>query len=171
MAPKPHFPTNLKQRLWAFFYSIHPAIWGTGSRMTHLSENWREAIIKLPLNLRTRNYLKTIFGGSLYASIDPVYMLMLSKILGPKYVVWDKAAHIRFIRPGKTTLYAHFLLSEETIADIQSQVAKRQEFDLDLTVEYLDAEGKPHARIVKTLYFADKAYYQEKRRLKSQPTS
>ena len=57
-----------------------------------------EVRVKLPLNWRTRNYVGTIFGGSLYGAVDPVYMIMLMKVLGRDYVVWDKAASIRFRR-------------------------------------------------------------------------
>ena len=47
----------------------------------------------------------------MYAGIDPIYMLMLIKNLGKNYIVWDKAAKIRFKRPGKETLFADFLLT------------------------------------------------------------
>jgi len=57
--------------------------------------------IRLPLIWRTRNYVGTIFGGSLYGAVDPIYMIMLIKALGPDYIVWDKAATIRFLRPGR----------------------------------------------------------------------
>jgi hypothetical protein len=33
-------------------------------------------------------------------------MIMLIKALGPDYIVWDKAATIRFLRPGRETLHA-----------------------------------------------------------------
>src|SRR2546422_8429965 len=56
---------------------------------------------RLPLSWRTRNYVGTIFGGSMYGAVDPVYMVMLIKLLGPGYTVWDKAAAIRFRRPGR----------------------------------------------------------------------
>lgn len=56
----------------------------------------------MPESWRTRNYVGTIFGGSLYGALDPI-MIMLIKLLGPEYEVWDKAASIRFRRPGRST--------------------------------------------------------------------
>lgn len=41
-------------------------------------------------------------------------MLMLIRILGPGYTVWDKAT-IAFRKPGKETLYVDFKLSDEEI--------------------------------------------------------
>lgn len=32
---------------------------------------------------------------------DPFFMLMLIHILGKEFVVWDKAAHIDFIKPSQ----------------------------------------------------------------------
>lgn len=89
---------------WNFF----PAYRGAGGRIEYISDDWHEARVRLPLSWRTRNYVGTIYGGSIYASIDPIYMLMLMHILGKGYVVWDKAANVRFRKPGRTTLWADF---------------------------------------------------------------
>jgi hypothetical protein len=92
--------------------------------VTYVSSDFREAHVELPLSWRTRNRVGTIFGGSLYGAVDPVYMILLMQILGPGYTVWDKAASIRFRKPGKTTLFARFLLTEEEIATIRSLAPK-----------------------------------------------
>jgi hypothetical protein len=34
---------------------------------------------------RTRNYVGTIFGGSMYSAVDPIYMVMLTRRLGKDY--------------------------------------------------------------------------------------
>lgn len=68
---------------------------GYGSPSDYIASDWRELHLKLPLTWRTRNYVGTIFGGSMFAALDPVYMVMLIKALGRDYVVWDKAATIR----------------------------------------------------------------------------
>jgi acyl-coenzyme A thioesterase PaaI-like protein len=84
---------------WGF--NLIPAFRGTGGRVTYIAGDFREARVRLPLSWRTRNYVGTIFGGSLYGVVDPLYMILLIKILGPRYVVWDKAATIRFLKPGR----------------------------------------------------------------------
>ena len=106
----------------------------------------------LPLSWRTRNRVGTIFGGSLYAAVDPVYMILLMQILGPGYTVWDKAASIRFRKPGRTTLFARFLLTEEEIATIRSLADQARSIDRVYTVELADAAGIVHATIEKTIY-------------------
>src|SRR5262245_46266463 len=98
--------------------NLWPCYRGTGGRVTFISSDWQQVNVRLKLGLRTRNYVGTIFGGSLYGAIDPIYMLMLIKILGPAYVVWDKAATIRFKKPGRSALEAQFLITEEEIATI-----------------------------------------------------
>ena len=124
--------------------------------MIYIAADWHEVRIKLPLNWRTRNYVGTIYGGSIYASIDPIYMLMLMNILGKDYIVWDKAAAIRFKRPGKATLFADFNLSSEEIGEIKRLAETSRSVDRIYSVELKDKEGKVHARIEKTLYIAKK---------------
>ena len=92
---------------WGF--NLFPAFRGTGARITYIAGDFREARVELPLYWRTRNYVGTIFGGSLYGAVDPMYMILLIKVLGPGYTVWDKAATIRFLKPGRSRLYARFL--------------------------------------------------------------
>lgn len=125
--------------------------------MTYISDDFHELRMKLPLSWRTRNYVGTIYGGSIYASIDPLYMLMLMHILGDGYVVWDKAAKVRFRKPGKTTLYASFVLTTEEIAEIKALAETERSVDRIYNVELKDKEGTLHASIEKTLYIAKKS--------------
>jgi acyl-coenzyme A thioesterase PaaI-like protein len=99
-----------------------------------------------------RNYVGTHFGGSLYAMVDPFYMLMLIQILGKDYVVWDKSAHIKFVKPGKGTVTADFQLDRSTIDDIVARTADGEKYLRDLVVPIKDEAGELVARVVKTLY-------------------
>jgi acyl-coenzyme A thioesterase PaaI-like protein len=130
--------------------------------LTFLSEDWQEAHLRLGLSLRTRNYVGTIFGGAMFAATDPLYMVMLIKILGPDYVVWDKAGKVRFIRPGKERLRARFELSPTDIAAIRDDVTEKGAIDRIYTITWLDHADRPVARIEKTVYIADKAYHQQR---------
>jgi acyl-coenzyme A thioesterase PaaI-like protein len=117
-----------------------------------MSADFREVRVRLPLSWRTRNYVGTIFGGSLYGAVDPIYMIMLIKILGKGYTVWDKAATIRFRRPGRATLYARFLLEEQEIRTIRELVEGNPSIDRDYRVDLVDAAGAVCASVEKTIY-------------------
>ncbi len=149
-------PENFKSRTFRWGFNFFPAYRGTGGRLVYVADDYHEIRIKLPLNWRTKNYVGTIYGGSIYASIDPIYMLMLIKILGPEYVVWDKAAKIRFRKPGKDTLYADFTLSQEEISEIKRLAEDAKSVDRIYNVEFKGRDGVVHAQIEKTLYIAKK---------------
>jgi len=145
-------PESLTTTFARWGFNFFPAYRGTGARITYISCDWREVRVKVPLNWRTRNYVGTIFGGSMYGAVDPIYMVMLIKILGPEYIVWDKAADIRFKRPGKSTLYAKFILTEEEIQAIKAAVASEPFAERNYPVELVDGGGVLCASIDKTLY-------------------
>ena len=105
----------------------------------------------VPLSRRTRNYVGTIFGGSMYGAIDPIYMLMLIKILGPEYIVWDKAATIRFRRPGRERLVAVFRIPPEVVADIRAAVAEKGKTEKEFALDLVSASGEVHASFTKLL--------------------
>jgi uncharacterized protein DUF4442 len=120
--------------------------------VTYISEDYREVRVKLPLSWRTRNYVGTIYGGSLYGAVDGVYMVMLIRILGPEYTVWDKAATIRFRKPGRNTLYARFAIDDEEIVEIQRLAAEAPSIDRVYKVDLVDKDGVVHATVEKTIY-------------------
>jgi hypothetical protein len=108
--------------------------------------------VKLPLSLRTRNAVGTIFGGSMYGAVDPIYMIMLMRLLGRDYVVWDKTASIRFRKPGRTTLRATFRIDETELEAIRAATATGEPVDRTYNVDLIDAEGIIYASIEKVIY-------------------
>jgi acyl-coenzyme A thioesterase PaaI-like protein len=145
---------NTRLRRWGF--NVFPAYRGTGARITYIAADWREIRVKLPLNWRTRNYVGTIYGGSMYGAVDPIYMIMLIKLLGPGYVVWDKAASIRFRKPGKSTLNARFIVDQAETEAIQAALADQPAIDRVYQIDLADAEGVVHASVEKTIYIRRK---------------
>ena len=135
---------------WRF--NLFPAYRGTGARIKHISDDYREIRIALPLSWRTRNYVGTIFGGSMYGAIDGIHIVMLIKNLGPGYVVWDKAGSIRFRKPGRSTLYARVALSAEEFDHIRAQVASGEPIERVYHVDLTDRAGTVQAEIEKTLH-------------------
>jgi acyl-coenzyme A thioesterase PaaI-like protein len=139
-----------KLRCWSFY--IFACYRGTGARPKYIAEDWSEVRLDLPLSWRTRNYVGTIFGGSMYGAVDPIYMIMLIRRLGPEFVVWDKAASIRFRRPGRATLQARFVVSDEELAAIRAALETQSSVDRVYTIDLTDSSGTVCATIEKVLY-------------------
>ena len=150
-------PESFETRRMRWGWNLFPAYRGTGGRVTYVARDFREVRVRIPLNRRTRNYVGSIFGGSLYGAVDPIYMLMLIKILGPAYVVWDKAATITFRKPGRTTLHAVCRLTDEEIATIRRLLETAPSVDRLYRIDIADAGGIVHATVEKTIYVARKA--------------
>lgn len=150
--PPPATPESWRTRLARWGYAWIPAWRGTGARITHIAADWSEIRIRLPLSWRTRNYVGTIFGGSMYAALDPFYMVQLIQRLGPGHVVWDKAAEIRFKRPGRGTLFASFRVDEAEIEAIRAALVNSDRVEREYTVELVDAAGEVHAVCKKLLH-------------------
>ena len=106
-------------RRWINFW---PPFLGAGIRIRHIAPDMKAVDVEMKLRWWNANYVGTQFGGSLFAMADPFYMLMLMANLGPDYIVWDKAASIRYRKPGKGTVRAEFRLSESQIEDIREKL-------------------------------------------------
>lgn len=149
-------PESFATKIDRLKFNFFPAYRGTGARVIYIADDYREIRVKIPLSWRTRNYVGTIYGGSMYGGIDPIYMLMLIKTLGKDYIVWDKAAKIRFKHPGKETLFADFVLTEKELNEIKKILETEKSIDRIYNVELKNKNGKVHALIEKTLYIAKK---------------
>jgi hypothetical protein len=138
------------------FIRLYPPYLGAGVRVTHVAEDIRRIEVEMPLRFYNRNYVGTHFGGSLYSMVDPFYMLMLINILGPDYIVWDKAAAIRFKKPGKGVMKATFELTEEKIAEIRAAAETQPKVEPQFQVLVKDEEGNVVAEVDKLLYVKKK---------------
>jgi acyl-coenzyme A thioesterase PaaI-like protein len=147
---------SFQTRLMRWGFNFFPVYRRTGARITYISADWHEVRISLPLNWTTRNYVGTIFGGSMYGAVDPIYMVMLIKMLGPQYIVWDKAASIQFKNPGRSTLYAKFKIEDQELAAIREELKTKDKLDRVYRVELSDKEGTICALVEKTIHFKKK---------------
>lgn len=158
MASGPH-QSNSRLRDWAIKHpkafrhmlNFYPPFRGTGAWVTFIADDWSEMRIKIPLSLRTRNYVGTIFGGSLYAGMDPHFMFMLMHRLGADYLVWDKAASIRFRKPGRGTLTAVCKMPDTEIAEVKRILESQDKVDRDYSVDLVGKDGVVHATVDKVV--------------------
>lgn len=112
---------KLRRPLVLRLINLWPPYLGAGIRVTRISDDLRTFEVRMKLRWYNRNYVGTQFGGSLYSMCDPFYMLILMHGLGRGYEVWDKAAKIRFRRPGRTTVHATFHVPDEEIERIRRE--------------------------------------------------
>lgn len=158
MATRPDAPPeSWATRLARWGFNHFPAFRGTGGWIRHIAHDWSVVVVEIPLSWRTRNYVATIFGGSMFGACDPIYMLMLIKRLGPEYVVWDRRGTIHFLRPGRQKLTARFTVTDLELATLRELAAPGEPLDRTYEIELVDPAGVVCARIEKTIYVRKKA--------------
>jgi acyl-coenzyme A thioesterase PaaI-like protein len=138
-------------RLLIRLLSLYLPYLGAGIRVRP-SADLRTFEVRMRLRFWNRNYVGTHFGGSLYSMCDPFFMLILAQALGPGYVVWDKAATIRFRRPGRGLVKVVFHIPEERIAEIRAAADGGQKVEPVFEVQVTDESGEVVAEVEKLLY-------------------
>ncbi|WP_281542817.1 DUF4442 domain-containing protein [Maribacter aestuarii] len=153
-----------KPKMFKYGFNLSPMYRRSTGRIVDVSEDMMDIRIKLPISYKNRNYVNTIFGGSMFAAVDPIPMVQLMDILGSDYVVWDKSAEIFFKRPAKENLYAHFSYSIEEIDRIRESVALKNETEIVKKTALTNKERDiVFCEVWKTIYIADKPYFKNKR--------
>jgi acyl-coenzyme A thioesterase PaaI-like protein len=125
---------------------------GAGIKMVYVSPDYREIKVQMKLRWYNSNYVGTHFGGSLYAMTDPFYMMILINNLGKGYVVWDKAAKIEFKKPGRGTVQARFVFTDDEIRNVKAKADELGKYVFDKPVDVVDEAGEVVASVMKTLY-------------------
>ena len=121
-------------------------------RLQTLSDDWSEARVVLRLRPWNRNYVRTQFGGNLFAMTDPFWMLLAMHQLGRDYLVWDKAGAIDFVAPGREDVYAHFKLEPSVVDELRQAAAGGGKVLRWFETEVATASGEVVARVRKQLY-------------------
>ncbi len=155
-------------QLFKYGFNLSPMYRRSVGRVKFVSRNLHVAKVEIPLNYKNVNYAGSMFGGSMFAATDPIYMIQLIQILGDDYVVWDKSAFIDYKKPARSRVYVTFEFSEEEIANIKSQVNENGRLDLVKHNELVSAKGETFARLEKTIFIATKQYYKAYRASKKQ---
>lgn len=136
--------------------NLWPPFLGAGIHVDEIGDDFRSAKVSLKLGLLNRNIAGVHFGGSLFAMTDPFFMMMVSQNLGKQYIVWDRAARIEFLKPGKSDVYANFKINQNQIDALILEAATGDKVLKDFSVNVINKEGEVIASITKTLYVRKK---------------
>lgn len=149
---------ELPRPLLRIFTNFYPAYLFGRTVVKSISPDWKEVVVVIKKSLWNRNYVGTIFGGTLYAAADPFLMIMLMKILGIKdYIIWDKGAEIDFRKPGRSDITFHFRITDKDLRRIQSDLKKTHKIVPEFLVEGVDEEGDVCVSVKKRIYIRKKA--------------
>ena len=144
------FWLRLRERLINFY----PPLLGAGIRSRTIDE--LTIHVEMKLTALNRNIVGVHFGGSLYAMCDPWFMLIMMRALGPDYLVWDKAASIKFVSPGRGTVKAVFQIPQERVNEIRAAADRGEKIEPTFSVDVLGEQGQVIAHVEKLLYVRKK---------------
>jgi acyl-coenzyme A thioesterase PaaI-like protein len=132
--------------------NIWPPFLFSGICVEALSDDWRYARVRLKLAWYNRNYVRTHFGGALFAMADPFWMIMTMEALKHEYIVWDKAGAIEFVAPGREDVFAEFLLDDAVLDELRTATADGGKYLRWFEVDVKTARGEVVARVRKQLH-------------------
>ncbi len=142
--------STFRERILEKFINMYPPLVGAGIRSRSIDE--RTVDVEMKLTVFNRNVVGVHFGGSLYAMCDPWFMLILMRLLGSDYIVWDKAANIQFKRPGRGRVKARFHIPAERVEQIRMDADQAGKIEPTFSVDVLDEQGEVVAHVEKLLY-------------------
>lgn len=144
-------PTALRHGM-----NLWPPFLFSGIRVEHLGDDWRSARVRLTRSPLTSNYVGTLFGGSIFAMTDPFWMLLIMRNLGGGYVVWDKAAEVEFVSPGRSSVTATFELTDEVLDELRAAAEGGAKVLRWFSTDVVADDGTVVARVRKQIYVREK---------------
>jgi acyl-coenzyme A thioesterase PaaI-like protein len=147
--------------LFKIIMNSWPPYLGAGIYVEAISPEWQRISVAMKLRWYNRNYVNSHFGGNLFSMTDPFYMLMLLRNLGNDYIVWDTSARIKFLKPGRSNVSAHFELEKTRMEEIREKAATGETILERFHVDVVDESGGRIATVAKTLYIKKKVRTQK----------
>lgn len=132
--------------------NVWPPFAASGIRIEEIAPDFRYARVALHKRPLSRNYVGTLFGGSIFSMTDPFWMVLVLRCLGPEYVVWDQAAQIEFVAPGRTTVRTEFRVTDELLDELREAAADGSKVLRWFDNEVVTDDGVVVARVRKQLY-------------------
>ena len=152
-----------RNNAFKYGFNISPMYRRSTAQILSISQDMLSVAIKLPISYKNKNYVNSIFGGSMFSATYPIAMTQLISILGDNYVVWDKSSEIFFKRPAKENLYATFTFTKDEIQAIKDSVAKEKEITITKIISLNSKDNTiNYCEVHKVNYIASKAFYKEK---------
>jgi acyl-coenzyme A thioesterase PaaI-like protein len=133
-----------------YLLNFYPPYLASGVRVRDLGPRGFES--SMNLHFWNKNYFGTHFGGSLYSMCDPFFVLILTRNLGSRYIVWDKSATIRFRQPSRGKVTARFEVTIEQLEQLRAEVDAKGKTDAQFRVEVRDENAEVVAEIEKVIY-------------------
>ena len=130
----------------------YPPFIGAGIRVTGIDAGFTTVTVGMKLRWWNKNIFGTQFGGALYMMCDPFFVAILMQNIGRDYIVWDKAASIRFLKPGRSDVRAVFHIPPDEIARVKAEADARGKSEPEYTADIVDRDGTVIATVHKTLY-------------------
>lgn len=132
--------------------NLWPPFLFNGIHVTEITPDWRRIRVELRMRPWNRNYVRTHFGGNLFAMTDPFRMIPVLQCLGPDYYVWDQAGTIEFLKPGRGTVHATFELDDAVLDELRAAAANGEKVLRWFETDVIDEAGDVVARTRKQLY-------------------
>lgn len=132
--------------------NFYPPYLGMGVRVRSVSADMNRFEVVLRQRWYNRNLFGTHFGGALYSMSDPFYVFIAILNLGSDYIVWDKSAAIRFLKPASGTITGVFEIDRETLQRMKRDVDERGKNTYHFETDLLNEAGEAVARVTKEIY-------------------
>ncbi|MCX2745353.1 DUF4442 domain-containing protein [Mangrovivirga sp. M17] len=156
-----------KATLFKYGFNLSPMYRRSTGRIKYVSDDLLDITIKIPISYKNKNYVNSIFGGSMFSAVDPIPMVQLMNLLGDNYIVWDKSAKVRFKKPAKENLYADFQFTKNELDNIKSLIEDQNEMELIKQVHLKNKDRSvTFCEVQKILYISDKKHFKRKKRKK-----
>ena len=132
--------------------NLGPAHLVGGIRVEHIAGDWRSITVALqPRGLRFSRR-EAHSGAALYAMTDPFPTLMVRHLMGPGFLVWDRAGSVELLAAARGRVWARIELDEDDVQRLHRMTADGARHLHVLSIDIRDAEGMAVARVEKMIY-------------------
>ncbi|MBK0379465.1 DUF4442 domain-containing protein [Mucilaginibacter sp. SD-g] len=137
------YPPLLFQRIWVIRFK----------------KDFTGTTVKIKKSILNKNYNGSIFGGTIFAAVDPFYPVLFHQIFNAgkkrKLKIWSKSARINFLKPALSDLFFDIIITEMDIAYADKALKTMGKYENTFQIEVYNDQGDICASLLNEVYLRD----------------
>lgn len=150
-------PTSLKWLLRLYPPFLFQRIW-----VQRVLKDFAGIDVKIYKSFLNINSNRTVFGGTMFAALDPIHPLLMDQVFksrGMRHTIaWLKSAQIDYLKPGHTSLQFSVRLNPAEIDEAFATIQREGKVIRTFTTEIFDKNGVVCALSRNEVYIRDRSY-------------
>lgn len=146
---------TVSEGLLKWIMRLYPPLFFQRIWVKKFDGGFRGVRVKINKSFLNKNYNHSIFGGTIFAAVDPFYPVLFHRIFtlkGYDIRAWSKSSGVLYLKPGRTDLFFDIRISEQEIAEAEDILNTVGKYLRNFPIDVYNTKGEVCVTLINEIY-------------------